>query len=178
MKSNINLISFNQAELVREGRTVRLLRILAIISILIVGIFSLVIFLIIQSISPGGIKKQEAAMQGNIASLQTKQAKIIIVNRKIKDIDNIISKRPNYNNLITDITSIIPEKVSLNNLNINDKKVKLMVTSGSLLSLNNLLDNLFDMVKNGKLIGNLTIGGISVNGNNGIYTMSVSGDRI
>ncbi len=157
---------------------VRLLRILAIISIFIVGISSLGLFLIIQSILPPGIRKQETAIQGKISSLHTKEAKIIIVSRKIKDIENIISKRPKYDQLITDITNIIPENVSINNVDINDKKVRLMVTSGSLLSLNKLLDNLFDMVENGKVIGNLTIGGISVNGSSGIYTMSVSGDRI
>lgn len=178
MKSDINLISLNQAELVKEGGMVRLLRILAIISIFIVAISSLVLFIIIQSISPAGIRKQEVAVEGKISSLHIKEAKIIIVSRKIKDIENIISKRPKYDNLITDITNIIPENVSADNLDINDKKVGLMVTSGSLLSLNKLLDNLFDMVKNGKVIGNLTIGGISVNGNSGIYTMSVSGDRI
>lgn len=178
MKSDINLISFNQTELVKEGRMARILRSLAIISIFIVGISSLVLFLIIQSISPSGIRKQENVIEENMSSLHTKEAKIIIVSRKIKDIKNITSKRPKYDNLITGITDIIPENVSTNSLDINDNKIKLMVTSGSLLSLNKFLDNLFDMVKNGKIIGNLTIDGISVNGSSGIYTMSVSGTRI
>lgn len=178
MKSDINLISLNQSELVNEGRMVRLLRIIAIISVLIVGVSSLALFLIIQGISPSGIRKQQAKIERDISSQRAKEAKIIIVDRKIKDIENIIKKRPKYDILITDITNIIPVGVSVNNMEINDNKVKLTVTSGSLLSLNNFLDNLFNMVKNTKVIGNLTIDGISVNGNSGIYSMSVSGDRI
>lgn len=178
MKSDINLISLSQTELVKEDRLVKLLRTFAIISIVAVTIISLVIFIIIQSISPAEVRKQEGAIEGVISSLHTKEAKIVIVNKKIKDIKNIISKRPKYDSIVSDIANIIPGDVSMNSLNVNEKKVKLIVTSSSLLSINSFLDNLFDMVANKKIIGNLTIDGISEQGGNGAYTMSVSGDRI
>lgn len=178
MKSDINLISLNQAEVVKEDSTVQLYRILAIVAILIVFLSSLVVFLIIQSISPEGIRKQEIALEKDISALHTKEAKIIIVNRKIKDIKKIISKRQKYDKLVSEITNVIPQKVSASNLAINDEKVNLAVSSDSLTSLNNLLNNLFDMVKNGKIIGNLNIDGISLDGASGSYTMTVSGNRI
>lgn len=178
MKSDINLISLNQSELVNEGRMVRLFRIFAIASVSVVGVSSLALFLIVSGISPSGIREQQARIEKDISSMRAKEAKIIIINRKIKDIGSIIKKRPKYDALVTDITNVIPVGVTASSLEINENKVKLIVTSGSLLLLNNFLDNLYDMVKNGKVIGSLTIDGISASGKSGTYSMSVSGDRI
>src|SRR3989344_8984127 len=136
MKSDINLISLNQAELIKEGRVVRLLRKMAVISICIVGLSSLILFLIIQSISPSEIRKQKIEIEQNLAAQNTKEAMVIVVGRKIKDIKNIINKRPKYEAIISDITQAIPENVSVSNLEVNDVKLGLAVTSNSSLSLN------------------------------------------
>ena len=147
MKSDINLISTNQAELINQSRSVRIFRLIAIASVCIVGISSVILFLIIQSISPSEIRKQQSALRASLAASRTKEAKIILVGRKIKDIKNIISERPRYDSLVSEINDIIPENVSLVSLGVNDNKVELVANSGSLLYLNELLNNLLGMVK-------------------------------
>ena len=178
MKSDINLISIDKAELVKEGKTVQLLKISAIASVVTIGVSSLILFIILQAISPRSIKKQEASIQESISAQQAKEAKIVIVGRKIKDIRNIINKRPQYELILSEISSSIPQNISITSLIVDDKKVQIAVSSNSLLALNDLLSNLFKMVENGKVIANLQIEGISSDNRDGSYTMSVSGDRI
>lgn len=177
MKSDINLISSSQIEVVKEKQTVGLLRIAAIASVLLVGILSVALFLIIQALSPSAIKKKEDIVSANISVLRPKQAKLILIKQKIKDIHNIISKRPQYDVIFESVAAKIPQDVSLSTLNLDNQRLTLVASSKSLTSLNDLINNLLEMVKNGQTIKNLTIDNVSVDSAGGVYSISLKSDR-
>lgn len=178
MKSEINLISQNQLEIAKSDKSLRILRFIAIASVCVIGISSLILFFIIQSISPAGIRKQQDALRVSLASSRVKEAKAVLISRKLKDIKQIIKGRENYDVLLADINSAIPENISINELEVNEEVVRITATSNSLLPIDRFLNNLLAMVEKKKFIGNLSISGLTSEGEGGEYSVSITGKRI
>jgi len=178
MKSDINLVFPNSAEAIKEERIIDLLRMSAIVSVSLTGLFSVVLFLIISQVSPASIKEKEQAALRGILELRPREARLVLVNTKLEDVEKIIEKRQKYEQVMEDIVGAIPPDTSINSLDIDSKKVSLTATSTSLLPLDALIDNLIKMVKDRKIINSFTIENFTTDSKNGIYSVSIVAQRL
>ncbi len=178
MKININLISPTTKEIVREERTIKILKISAIATLALVGIAAVVVFLITSQLSPASVKKREEGVLKSISTLKGKEGKLILINQKLEDIENIIEKRPKYDLVMESIVNTIPSEASINTFNIDREKISLVVSSESLLSIEESLNGLITLVKEKKIIESLTIENFTADSRNGFYSVSITGKRL
>lgn len=178
MKSNINLLSSSQIEMVRQGRGAQVLRILAIAAVSFISISSIVIFFVIKNLSPSEVKKQEEVVLKNISQLSSKEEKLLLVTQKLKDVRKIMASRPKYDEILAVLVGTVPDDVAIGTLEIDSEKINLSVSSKSLSSINTLIDSLLNMVREDKTIKSVTIENVSVDVKTGNYSMTVTGIRI
>lgn len=177
MRNEINLLPSLQTETESSG-TLKILRILAIGSLLFMLSASVILFLLSQQLSPFRLKKQEKEILYNLSQLHQKEAKLFVVNDRAKSISGIIAGRHNYGLWMDVFLKQIPSDASINSMTINKDKITLTASSKSLLSINTLLNNLIELAKGKKIIKDITIDGLTADVKNGGYSLSISSDTL
>lgn len=177
MKTDINLAS-GTVESASKNKILKILRITAISGVIFIAISSILLFLLINQISPEKIKKQEDKILLSIKFLRDKQAKIAIVNSKIADISKILGSRTNYELEINSFLEKIPSGVSMSSLGIDKTKVTITVSSNSLSSIDKMLNNFFEMIAKKQLIKSISIQGISSDQKSGTYSLSIKANKL
>ena len=178
MKTDINLASGVLVESVSKSKTLKILRIAAISSVIFITAISILLFSLINQISPDNVKKQKDKILFSIKFLHDKQAKIAIVNSKIADISKILDSRTNYESEMNSFLEKIPNDVSMNSLGIDKAKVAITVSSNSLSSIDKMLNSFFEMIAKKQIIKSITIKSISSDPKSSTYSLSIKADKL
>lgn len=178
MSSNINLVSISKTEGRGRENLIRNLRIASIISVIGVGTISISLFVILQGLYPAPVIKQEQEVIKSISSFRDREGKLILVKNKVKGVEEVITKRQKYDEVLRNVSDQIPSGVAIGNLSINDTRLSLSVSSNSLLLIDETINNLYGIVLDNKIIKNFTIENISADPSSSGYSMSISGERI
>ncbi|MCL5113596.1 MAG: hypothetical protein M1372_00300 [Patescibacteria group bacterium] len=178
MKNEINLLSPAQIDRAKTSGALRILRIAAICCLFALLAISVILFFLSRALSPVAIKEKENDALYSLSLLHKREAKLVVINDRIKDLPNIIQSRSNFDVSINAILQKIPEGVSVNSMTIGKDKIELTVSSSSLLSINNLMNSLIDMAKNKKIIKNVTIDSLAVDVKGNGYSLSIKGDTL
>lgn len=178
MKTDINLTSGISAESASKSKTLKILRIASIFSIIFISVTSVLLFLLIDQISPEKIKKQEDKILLSIKFLHEKQAKIAIVNSKIADISKILTSRTNYELEMNSLLEKIPNGVSINSFEIDKAKVTITVSSNSLSLIDKMLNSFFEMIAKKQIIKSITIQSISSDPRSSNYSLSIKANKL
>lgn len=178
MKTDINLTSGVLVESASKSKSLKILRIAAFISIIFTAAASILLFFLINQISPSNIKKQEDKVLLSIKFLRDKQAKIAIINSKIADISKILNSRINYESEMNLLLEKIPNGVLVNSLGIDKTKVTITVSSNSLSSIDKMLNSFFEMIAKKQLINSITIQNISSDPISSTYSLSAKANKL
>jgi len=178
MKTDINLASGILVESASKSKSLKILRIAAIFSIIFISAASVLLFLLINQISPSNIKKQEDKILFSIKFLHERQAKFAILNDKIADISKILNSRTNYESEMNSFLDKIPNDVSINSLEIDKTKVTITVSSNSLPSIDKMLNSYFEMVNRKRIIKSITIQSITSDPRSGNYNLSIKANKL
>jgi Tfp pilus assembly protein PilN len=178
MKVNINLVSTTVEESVKEQRSLRILRYLAISAVALIGLSSVISFIITQQVSPSGVIKQQVQVLSEIAALREKEAKILLVNSRVSDINSIIEKREKYDQVLSTIFDSIPAGLSVDTIQVSSNSIGFSAGSSSLLIIEDLINSFSTLVAEKRLIKKLTIGNITADSNSGAYNISISAERL
>lgn len=178
MKSEINLLSPAQTDRTKSSGTLRILRIAAISCLSVLLGISIILFFLSRALSPVAIKEKENEVLYSLSLLHKKEAKLVVINDRVRDIPNLLQARPNFDISINAILQKIPEGVSINSMAVDKDKIVLTVSSSSLLSINNLMKSLIDMAKNRKIIKNVTVDSLTADIKGGGYSLSIKGDTL
>lgn len=176
MNNSINLILPKDKEFVRRQKKGKVLNGIAIVFPILIGIVSLVVFLITQAINPTAIRKQQDETVNEIAKLQDKKIKFFIVKDRLQNIDGILKKRINFAENINNLLSKAISGVSLVDLDINSKQVALTLSSPSLKSLDEFINSLILMVEKKDTIRSLKLESLTFNEKENEYLISLSSD--
>lgn len=160
------------AKILSEG-PYRILRLFAFLSLFIVAFTSIVAFFATSQISISSIKKDQNAALYSLSFLRDKEAKVLFLNDRLKNIESILKQRKNYLGTISLILrqgdNIFPTTLS-----VDKDKVELTVSSNSLLSINNFLDNLIASSSKHRIkIKDLTIESLTLNRQTSNYSLSI-----
>lgn len=176
MSSSINLVSTKNDQLEKELKRLRLFRIIAVISLILVASVSVIIFVINITLPIPAIKKnQEQALSG-ISLLREKLVKNFLINDRVRNISEIISKRKNYSSTLENLLSKVSADLSVDTFEVEGKIVSISISGDSLIPINNFLNNIIELGNKGKIIKNVLIESLTLNSTNGKYTLSMKAD--
>jgi hypothetical protein len=171
MDVNINLARQEDKNLSDER--LRQVRLASFLLLFIVGIVSVLLFLVSFRLSIAPIRQQQEVQIDQILNLNDKATKSIILNSRLSDISSILGSRKKHNEIGAKMLSDIPDSVFINEMSLEESKFVLVVSSNSLLDLNGVLNKTLDLIDS-KTIGSATLEELSIQGSS--YVMKIAGD--
>lgn len=176
MSANINLLLPKDDESLKRKRKARVLNVSAIMFVFATVLMSIVVFLLIQAVSPVSIKEEQEDILRKLSQFQGRQAKLLAVNNKIESISEILEKRKDLHLVTSAILSKIPNNLSIDSLEIDGKTVSMTVQSASLFSIGELINNLTDMVRKKEILSSLTLSSLAFNESKKNYQATVKAE--
>jgi len=171
--NEINLLRPKKEGLGGLKNAQNILRILSLVLLFLTFFSSIVLFLLKLNSPLSSAKKEEDSILLRLSSLKSKMAQFLIIEERLTNISEIIAKRPYWNKTIEMLEKEKPQDVSINMLSLNKKNLSLTVSSYSLLSLDELLNNLIKITLNKKVFTNLILNSMTLDKNSGKYTFSI-----
>lgn len=176
MNTSINLVLPKDKEFVERQRKGRILNSFAIVLPIMIGVISVSIFLITQAIDPIAIRKQQEETIREITRLQDRRIKLFIVKDRLDNIDDLLKKRINFAENINIFLSKIPSEVFVENFEIDKKEVILTVSSLSLKSIDDFINNLVDMAEKEDTIRTLSLDFLIFDEKNNNYLVALKSE--
>lgn len=176
MDKNINLVVGRTFDIEKQLRRVRIIKIIAIGTLIAVLITSLVFFLITIFLPTSSIKKSQQETLTNISLLHKKLVSYSLVNDRISNISTIINHRKNYGEVSSAVLNKIPPELNVDTLSIDDNILTIVVTGTSLKPVNQVIEDMIVMANNNKLIKNLLIESLTLSSQTGRYSLSIQAD--
>ena len=157
MSEGINLLLDKNKNAHKNKEIIKALRITSVISLFLVAFFSILVFLLKLQSPLTNLQNEEQDTLSKISVLHPKAARLFLASDK----------------RIAIILKAIPNDVSLSTFNIDNKNVSIVATSSSLSSIGQMLDNLVAMVGSKELFNKINLQGLTVDGANGSYRISI-----
>lgn len=176
MSTNINLLLPKDGESLKRKMKVRVFNIAAIISVFATGLMSIVVFLLIQAVSPVSVEREQEDVLRKLSQFQDRQAKLLIVNKKIEDISEILERRKDLHLVTGVLLSKVPSNLSIDSLEIDSKNVSITAQSASLFSIGELINNLTDMVRKKEILSSLTLNSLTFNEGQKNYQLTIKSE--
>lgn len=173
MSNDINLISNKDVASLKAKKRLKQIRAIAIISLAIVALSSIIVFIVNSQTSLAGIKKDENSTLQSISYLNQKAAKLAIINNRLRDVSDILEKRKNYTNAVNTLLQLMAPGLSTTTLELGEKDVTLVVHSDSLLLIDRFLNSIIDLSSKKQIISGVTIDSLIFNQKAGNYSLSV-----
>ena len=171
MSVNINLISSTDNEDPRKKR-LRKLKNFSFILLFLVGFMSLMVFLIDYRFSVNYVRGQQADLIKKISIYDNTALKIILLNSRLNEISTLLDDRPKYNKIATEIAKGLGSSINVKEIKIADSGISISVSSPSLLSLNEFLNNIL-RIKEAKLIKSVNLESLSIESSAYVIEISI-----
>lgn len=172
MNSSINLVSSKNDELEKEHQRLKIVRIIAAACLIIVALFSVLIFVINFTLPLSAVKKNQQLELANISSMHKKLVTYQLLNDRINSISRLMSQRKNYADRINTIYSKLPKELAVDALEVDKGQISLTVSGTSLLKINDFINSLIELKDKNKIIQNVNIQGLSFDAIGGKYSLS------
>lgn len=172
MSNGINLVSNKSEALDKEQKTLKLLKIFAVISLFAVAFLSVAVFLINFTIPISSVKKEQEQTLSQISTLSKKHAIYNLTKDRFTNISKILNSRKDYTKPLNIIFTKIPSPLVVTDIRIENGLLDMVISGNSLISINNVIESLIDFSANKKNISNLVIESLVFNPQNGEYILS------
>jgi hypothetical protein len=176
MSTNINLLLRTDGESVKQKRKVRALNSYAIWSLVGVGLISLCLFVWIQIINLGDIKKEQQNILAKMSEFQGRQVKLFVLNDRVTSISNIFKTRKDLSKITASLLIKIPGNLLVNDFEVDGQTVIIAGESRSLAVIGEFINNLTDMVVRKEIIKSLTLNSLSLDTGKNTYQVSIKSD--
>lgn len=176
MSNSINLLRGSKTKKFREEKYIRFLRVISILSLFFVGGVSAALFFLHANIPMPVVEKEEESQKKTFAQLQDTATKLLVTQKRIKDITTIIDKRELLDTVLGDFAQAIPENTDIASLALDGKNFSLTVISPSLSSLDMVVTGLVAMADDKKIFTKITLEGLSIDPKEDNYVVSLSGN--
>lgn len=178
MKDEINLLPYNENLYKPSTNYLLIIKIIAIVSLIIVAFSSVAVFLFKANSSMVNLRDEEQQLILKLAPYNLEATKYSFLSNRLREINDILSKRPNFNEKVDVVFKNLPADASIDSISIDQKKITIGAVSNSLSSLNIFLDNLVAMVNNRILIKRVVLNGVNVDRKQGKARVSLEGDLL
>jgi hypothetical protein len=176
MSNGINLVSPKNEQLDKEQDRLRVARILAFTVMAIVAAVAVLVFVINLTLPINLIKQEQATTLSNISAVHKKLVQYSLVEDRVNHLSNIIQQRKQIPDTTDDFLAVIPQELSINSMQVNVRKVSLIVSGASLISMNKFIDDVTMLSSEKKVIQNIVVQQLSLDVKSGQYSISVQAD--
>jgi Tfp pilus assembly protein PilN len=176
MSTEINLLPHENEEVTKQRKSAKILNFIAVGLLVVVCLISLGIFISIQALNPESIRKQQEDVLKKLAQYQDRQVKLLIVNNRIENINNILKTRRNFSKMTSSLLAAVPGGLTIDSFEIDSKMVAISGQSQSLSIIGDFLNNLTEMVRNKVIIKSLTLASLNLDDDKKVYVVSVSAE--
>ena len=176
MNGSINLVSPKNEQLEKEQNRLRIARILAFAIMFFVVAIAVLVFIINLTLPINSIKHDEEITLSNISSLHKKLVQYYLVEDRVNHLSNVIAKREKLPDITDAFLAVIPEDLSANSMQVDVKKMSLIVSGQSLVSMNKLIDDITILSKQKNILENVVMQQLSLDVKNGRYSISIQAD--
>lgn len=175
-KSGINLVS-TQISNTREAKRLLILKWISLIFLGSIAVFSALLFILSSRISIESIKRNEDSTLSKISLMSERNAKYNLLTDRLKFIKIIINSRKNYISTLKAIVEQLPSDANVRSLTLDKDGILISVSSTSLLPINQFLSNITENPGK-KIIKDITIEGLTVDKQTGIYSISIRAKQV
>lgn len=176
MSANINLLLRTDEESLKQKRRIRILNLAAVASLIAIGLISLSLFILIQTASFSSINKEQEDALKIMSQFQSRQAKLLILNNRVENIDKILKVRKDLSKTMSSLLVKVPNNLSIDDFEVDDKSVVISGQSMSLFSIGEFINNLTDMVLKKEIIKSLTLNSLTLDGGRNVYLISIKSE--
>lgn len=173
MTKNINFLTFLNSEAKKSKKSFKLARIVAICSLILVVLLSVLVYYLSRVVYPQALKTERASLLKNLSSLRSKEAKLAVVANRTENASELINKRVDYSKIISKFFQKKPSEINIDSLKIDKKTIILTFSSNSLLPINEFIDGLIELGSE-KAISALVLDSLSTSESRGIYSVSLT----
>jgi hypothetical protein len=176
MDGSINLVSPKNEQLEKKQRRLRIARISAFVIMVMVAGIAVLVFIINLTLPLSTIKHNEDITLSNISVLHKKLAEYYLVEDRVDNLSNVISKRQKLPDITDALLAIIPSDLSVGSMQVNAKSISLDISGSSLISMNKLIDNVILLGQQQKLIKNIVMQQLSLDVKDNYYAVTIQAD--
>ncbi len=176
MSTNINLLLLRDEGSLKRKERIKILTFAGVASLIGVGLTSLIIFILIQIINPESIKKEQENVLKRMSQLQSRQAKLFVLNNRVENIDKILKIRKDMSKITSGLLAKIPSQLSIYDFEVDDNSVIITGQSGSLWVIGEFINNFTDMVHKKEIIKSLTLNSLVLDENKNVYQVSIKSE--
>jgi len=176
MNGSINLVSPKNEQLEKEQNRLRIVRMSAFIIMLFVAAIAVLVFIINLTLPINSIKHDEETTLSNISSLHKKLVEYYLVEDRANHLSNVIAKREKLPNIIDALLTIVPGELSVSSMQVDAKKMSLIVSGDSLISMNRLIDDVIMLGAQKNILKNVVMQQLSLDVKNNKYSISIQAD--
>jgi hypothetical protein len=176
MDGSINLVSPKNEQLEKEQGRLRIVRIAALAIMVMVAGIAVLVFIINLTLPLNSIKHKEDTALSNISVLHKKLAGYYLVEDRVNNLSNVISKRQKLPDIADALLAIIPSDLSVGSMQVNAKSISIDISGSSLVSMNKLIDNAILLGQQQKLIKDIVMQQLSLDVKDNYYAISIQAD--
>ncbi|HUD09329.1 MAG TPA: hypothetical protein VMR77_00785 [Patescibacteria group bacterium] len=176
MSDSINLVSPKNEQLEKEQNRLRIARVVAFSVMFLVAAVAVLVFVVNLTLPINSIKRSEEVTLSNIAALHKKFVQYYFVQDRINHLTNVIEKRNKVSDVVDAFLAITPDDLSIGSMQIDVKKFSLIMSGGSLVSMNKFIDDVTILSQKKNIIQNVVVQQLSLDVKNNKYSISIQAD--
>lgn len=177
MSNDINLILSKQGQSLKRKKRLVIIQRVAVVFLVITALISIILFLLNTINSISDIRKEQTSILTSIGGLKDKSSKLVMVNDRLKNINNITKKRKSYTTLMSYFKEAFGD-LTVSVFEVDKKSMLITVSSKSLLAENEFLAKMIEKSGKKQLFKNLIIQTLTVNEQTGNYTLILKAEVI
>ena len=151
MSNEINLVLKEGVEELKQKRKLSRFRIAAVSSLLMVLVISLSLYLLKLNLG-SALEERKNSLLSQLDPLRNKEAKLKIVNDRLKNISIVLGTRKDISKIVDEILTAMPGEIFVENLEFEETSVTLKATSNSLVLIDDFINNLIDMAEQKRVV--------------------------
>lgn len=172
MSKNINLV-LKEAEGSKQKKKIKIFRLIAVGSLLLVSLISLLIYLANSSLT-FSLEDDKDALLSQLTPLREKEAKLKVINDRLNNISFVQGERTDVYKIVNTLLGEVPIGATVDNLEFIEGEIVIKVSFYSLSLIDELINNLIDMGERKEIVGVLILNSLDVSKATGTYQVSIN----
>lgn len=163
MSSRINLLGIKKKEAARPLlKKLIVMRLSAMIILFLTAAFSVILFMLIALSPLPQLRKQEALAINTLSQSKDDVAKLVILNERMNAVEVLLTKRNDYDQLLSKIQSYSPSGLQITGFSFSTEGISVTVGSNSLKQIDAFMNGLVNAVQQKQNFSHVTVSNLAL----------------
>ena len=175
MNKGINLLDANQqTKSGIELRKIRFMRLIAVVSLFLVSVASIILFMLVALSPLPQLQQQEQGLRDTLANSKQALAQHALVNERTDEITKILGSRISFDVPLTTIREKLPSNAKVSAIKADSSSIILTVSTPTLESLDSFLNEMIGLVKEKQVFSQIQLSDLATDDGRDNFTMTVT----